>query len=620
MKKKLLALAVCICMIVSLMPTSVFAATSTYLRVRTASSDPSLYPNYQFDNTAEGLPTNSEWTKRRTSLWNYYYVGGSYDIATYCIQMGISEITTEEFYQHNPDPISELTGEQHKYLSVALKMGHTGGNNNSAFQAATQIVVWMITTGAYTNDNYVNAILDGYIKDSSVRSYAKQIWNDCLTYFTIPSFMAEESAEEYPEYQMKWNEEEGCYYLRLTDTNGVIEHFDFSDNDNRITTEVDGNDLIITSDEQIDDLELSCRATTAKFAYRAEVMYMYRRGYQEMAYNSEPLADPVYGYLNLAEPQSTLVINKTSTDGVVEGLKFRITSQTDAEAEPIILTTDKDGNTEEVAIPPGTYLVEEIETPARYIAPEPQTITIENDGEQHALFFYNKCRALQLTKSSEDGIVEGLEFRISSEELEYEKTVKTNAEGKWSITGLEPGIYTVEEINVPDRYIPIEPITVEITYDKEFFTVTAENKLKTGNVEVNKTDSMFGKELGNVRFGIYTEDDVFVQEVTTNEKGIAVSDVLTYGNYYLKELETAPGYHPNETEYEFSIDTDGKYEIIAVENDPRIGTVEIRYRDDGNVKTGSPRGAVLPLGLAAMFLSAVIMAAAEKKKRIRAEH
>ena len=41
----------------------------------------------------------------------------------------------------------------------------------------------------------------------------------------------------------------------------------------------------------------------------------------------------------------------------------------------------------------------------------------------------------------------------------------------------------------------------------------------------------------------------------------------------MKEMSPAPGYKINETEYEFFIDTDGKHEIIVVEDDPRIGTV-----------------------------------------------
>ncbi|MCR4893372.1 MAG: prealbumin-like fold domain-containing protein [Eubacteriales bacterium] len=148
----------------------------------------------------------------------------------------------------------------------------------------------------------------------------------------------------------------------------------------------------------------------------------------------------------------------------------------------------------------------------------------------------------------------------------------------------------------------MEDITVNVTYDQEEYTVTAENTLKRGKVEVNKKDSMFGKNLANVKFGIYTAEGELVQEVVTDSKGVVVSDVLTYGNYYLKELQPAFGYKQNETEYEFSIDADGKYEII------------VAHGPKGIVDTGSVTGAVLPLGLAVMFLCLILIGISIRKQ------
>ena len=84
---------------------------------------------------------------------------------------------------------------------------------------------------------------------------------------------------------------------------------------------------------------------------------------------------------------------------------------------------------------------------------------------------------------------------------------------------------------------------------------------------------------------------------------MVVSDILTYGEYYLKELSPAPGYKINEAEYEFFIDTDGMHEIIVVEDDPRIGTVTISYEGHGGqVDTGSTAMARTYLLAAALWL------------------
>ena len=293
---------------------------------------------------------------------------------------------------------------------------------------------------------------------------------------------------------------------------------------------------------------------------------------------------------------------------------FSVTKPGDDTFEPIILETDENGTTQEAVVGLGTYNVEEIDTPASYIPPEPQTFTINVIGEKVVLTFVNKCRDLTLVKTSEDNKVEGLEFRVTCEELQYETTIKTDSEGCWSISGLEPGQYFIEEINVPDQYTQMEAITVNVTYDQEEYTVTAENTLKRGKVEVNKKDSMFGKNLANVKFGIYTSEGELVQEVVTDSKGVVVSDVLTYGNYYLKELQPAFGYKQNETEYVFSIDADGKYEIIVVEDDPKIGRIILTHGPKGIVDTGSVTGAVLPLGLAAMFLCLILIGISIRKQ------
>lgn len=56
-----------------------------------------------------------------------------------------------------------------------------------------------------------------------------------------------------------------------------------------------------------------------------------------------------------------------------------------------------------------------------------------------------------LKKTSEDGVVEGIQFTIKGDN--FNKTVKTDANGNLTVEGLFPGTYTVTEQSI-DRYEP----------------------------------------------------------------------------------------------------------------------------------------------------------------------
>lgn len=571
MKKKLLALAICICLIISLMPSSVFAATS-YLRVRTTS-------DFTFNASAANLP--AVWKNHQTHVVNMYYIGGSFDTAVYCIQMDVTDITTESVYNHSETHSTELSDEQLYLLSVALCMGHTGGNDNNAFQVATQLVVWIITTGAYENESALNAILNDYIVSSDVKAYAKQLWNDCMTYYTVPSFCCY-VGEVRPVYDMQYDPENGYYYATLTDENGVLERYKAYDVPEGVECIIDENTLTIKSTEPLpEDAEIILENTTTNCQNRAILMYMFRQNYQEMAYNFKDKADPVQGFFKLELAESSITINKVSTDGIIEGMKFKITSLDDATMEPIILTTDKDGNTETVAIEPGNYKAEEIDVADRYVAPKHQEFVVEA-GKPVTLTFTNKAHTLELTKESVDGVVEGLEFRVTCEALEYETTIKTNAEGKWEIVGLLPGTYTIEEINVPDRYFAPDPIEVVIADDSEVVPVTAVNKFKG---EINKIDASYGEPVEGATIVITDKDTEETFTSVTNEDGVAQFPILPGHSYTYQETEAPEGYDLNEEIYEFTVDTNGNITGDTTMIELFTGTVVI---NKVNVVNGEP--------------------------------
>ena len=147
-----------------------------------------------------------------------------------------------------------------------------------------------------------------------------------------------------------------------------------------------------------------------------------------------------------------------------------------------------------------------------------------------------------LKKTSEDGVVEGIQFTIKGDN--FNKTVKTDANGNLTVEGLFPGTYTVTEQSI-DRYEPQQTQTVTVIGGKTS-TVTFSNTLKRGSLEVVKTSE--DNLVEGVKFHLYgtSLSGLAVDEyAVTDAKGVAkFEDVLISGNtpYVLEEVDTAVRY------------------------------------------------------------------------------
>ena len=149
---------------------------------------------------------------------------------------------------------------------------------------------------------------------------------------------------------------------------------------------------------------------------------------------------------------------------------------------------------------------------------------------------------LNLKKTSEDGVVGGIQFTITGNN--YNKTVTTKTDGTIRVEGMFPGTYTVTEAGY-DRYEPQKSQTVTIVGGKTT-TVTFNNTLKRGKLEVQKT-SEDGLDEG-VTFHLYgtSLSGLAVDEyAVTDASGVArFENVLISGSepYTLEEVDTAIRY------------------------------------------------------------------------------
>lgn len=149
---------------------------------------------------------------------------------------------------------------------------------------------------------------------------------------------------------------------------------------------------------------------------------------------------------------------------------------------------------------------------------------------------------IALKKTSEDGVVGGIQFNIKGDN--FNKTVTTDKDGNISVEGLFPATYTITEQSI-DRYEPQESQTVTLIGGKTT-TVNFNNTLKRGSLEIikNSEDNL----VEGVKFHLYgtSLSGLPVDEyAVTNEKGMAkFSNVLISGDtpYVVEEVDTAVRY------------------------------------------------------------------------------
>ena len=246
------------------------------------------------------------------------------------------------------------------------------------------------------------------------------------------------------------------------------------------------------------------------------------------------------------------------------GITFRVTGKNYDQTA----TTNDAGELLLQNLLPGTYTVTEQDAPDRYEPPQPKTVTVTANATAEVTFAnVLKRGGLKIKKTSEDGIVAGITFRVTGNG--YDQTATTNDAGELLLQNLLPGTYTVTEQDAPDRYAPQQPKTITVKADA-VAEIKFENVIKRGTVYGKKVDPDGGKISGAV-FGVFSADETeftketAVQIATSDEHGqFAFEDVL-FGSWLIKELEPAEGFLANEKIYPVTIfENAQRLEIIAV--------------------------------------------------------
>ena len=381
-----------------------------------------------------------------------------------------------------------------------------------------------------------------------------------------------------------------------------------------------------------------------------------------------------------APATGSININKTSEDGVIEGLSFKLESFDDEreygddliptpmaydadgnEITSIVLTTDENGkastDNEQFFDANGnkidgilpyvvdlngfqiTYRLTEIgikqsdgtyKFPSRYELKDAVEFTIYDTDEYN--YTYDcvntvKTGSLQVQKTSEDDVVDGLYFEISCAETGFNEKVSTDLEGlspeisdlpiynsndellKYKVTELgelnEDGTYSL-----PYKYNKPKSVTVTLNSDTVVFA-SIKNTVKTGSVKLTKTDGT--KALGGSGWQLYKSDDTPVRCIQNGTgsymylsesesatdcmatNGTLLIRKLPVGDYYFVESVTPSGYMPYGKKVEFTISADNENTL----------NMSLTVADNKSVLSQTGGGGIAPFYFASVALGAL---------------
>lgn len=178
---------------------------------------------------------------------------------------------------------------------------------------ATQVLIWQILSHT-VNTGWEQAICDEMMGSGS---YAQEVYWKIRAYVfaadVIPSFYSSSDNSSTPVYDLE-KTEDGKYSVKLTDTNGVLSRFSFSQDG--VSAVRDGNTLTVTLDRPVEELTLSANKDFSDWT--SGNVYFWKpasSGYQYLgSFDTGKAPEQVRAVFRVTAPMGYLDITKTSAN------------------------------------------------------------------------------------------------------------------------------------------------------------------------------------------------------------------------------------------------------------------------------------------------------------------
>ena len=584
----LLALLICFTAILSSGVTA-YAAASTG---ETADSYSVAFPrdgdaNLDYSGTwgHDELHYMNGWTSGEATWMTTLHTIGSFDgPACYCIEPGVPRNLYRSYESYGEDYWDSFPAEYNRtidgrtmktLLGRIMQYGYQGNlsldwrsqneadADKLAHMMATQVLVWETVVGERDADfNHVDpgsadAVKSVYCTShplySRFSAYYDSIEASVKKHTVVPSFM-DRSEEDAQTVELSWDGSR--YTATLTDTNSVLSEYAFSSAQSDMTFAVDGNDLTISAETAPAD---GVTITAVRNNTRQGVVVWSDGHYgpdgtmQDVVTFRDTVSDPMYAYLHLKVGYGSVKIIKTSEDGKVSGISFTVSGNGTEQT----VTTNADGEMQLDDLRPGVYTVTE-QSNDRYEPQEVRQVTVIS-GQVATVAFHNMLKrgSLEVVKTAEDGLNEGVKFHLTGTSLaglSVDEYAVTGSNGKAVFSNVLIGTdYILSEVDTGIIYVVPEDQTTAV----EWNTVTqaeVRNVLKKWSATVTKRDAETGLPQGDATlagavYGVYRGEKL-VDTYTTDESGqFTTTDYVCGEDWTIRELSPSEGYLLDDTVY-----------------------------------------------------------------------
>lgn len=586
---------------------------------------------------------------------NYLYDLGQYPLydillngtsyPAYCLQHGKGRVNNGAYVQRDNYGMTEAMRRIVAYGFNNINVLQDGNNGwysaETAKMMVTQHLVWLASEGYITVDGTNWSWSSGIDTDvermanlayngSVVRSYYAELKDRLLRSEIVPSF-AGKNSDGSDAQEIDLQLVNGKYTATVTDTNGVLDLFDFQQAGFDISR--NGNTLTIST-STLPEQETTIIGAGYTVGDKNSIAVWEDRDQQANIQHQAtcPGTTQTMAYIKIKgeKPKYTVTLTKTSADvkitngnanyslegAVYNVYKAYVNPNHDYTNDPVIATFTTDANgkaTLSRKLENGDYVTIEQVAPLGYtldknvhrfsINGKSANLDVVDDPTKIRLTVRKKDADTNSNVPQGDATLEGAQYRITytNNDEKIENIVTTNKSGQAVLRNIPIGVLvTVEEIGVPLGYKLDSKVhtyitttdTKELEYDliPEDFT----EEVMKGQIALHKQYETLDKlaDEQGAEFDVYlksagsfdTAKETERDHITTGADGMATTKDLPYGTYVVHQTKGGNG-RQLVADFDVVISEDGKtysYDLVNVQKNAQLKIV--KTSEDGVIE------------------------------------
>ena len=574
-------------------------------------------------------------------LYDILFNGTSYP--AYCLQHGKGRVNNGAYVQRDNYGMTEA---MRRIIAYGYNTTNSLGKNDwysdaTAKTMVTQHLVWLASEGYITVDgtnwswgsgidNDVERMANLAYNGSVVRSYYAELKDRLLRSEIVPSF-AGKSSDGSDAQEIALQLVNGKYTATVTDTNGVLDLFDFQQAGFDISR--NGNTLMISTNT-LPEQETTIIGAGYTVGDKNSIAVWEDRDQQANIQHQAtcPGTTQTMAYIKIKgeKPKYTVTLTKTSADvkitngnanyslegAVYNVYKAYVNPNHDYTNDPVVatFTTQKDGHaTLSKKLENGDYVTIEQVAPLGYtldtsvhrfsVNGKSTDISVVDDPSAVTLTVTKKDSDTNNSVAAGNASLAGAVYRVSylQDGSEVHKDITTNSSGRAVLKGIPIGQIKVQEISSPLGYkldpivhiynvAPHEVTSVEFELEPADFTeevmkgqIALHKQYETLDEPADEQGAEFDvylKSAGSFDAAKETERD----HITTGADGMATTKDLPYGTYVVHQTKGGNG-RQLVADFDVSISEDGKvysYDLVNVQKNAQLKIV--KTSEDGVIE------------------------------------